>query len=172
MKKESAYIISLDGANNVSCKYDFKVDKSLFDAYEREEIIDASITVKALFVKTEGERKIEFAFNGSLSVPCDRCLEPVEVKIKKKTVVYLKTLDKQEEPEALDEDILGVPEGEKEIDVAHYIYETILLEKPMQCVHKKGQCNGEMIKKLNEENQPKSEEIDPRWEALKNIKLD
>jgi Predicted metal-binding, possibly nucleic acid-binding protein len=166
------YKISLAIAEKQSQEYDFEVDGSMFKENTSDDIIDAHVSVKALLVSIEGQKRIDFRFKGFMIVPCDRCLEPLEVKIEQKSVLYLRNLGQQISDQTEDEDVLSVASYERELDLSHYIYETILLCKPMQCVHKKGECSKEMIEKLKAENNAHDKEIDPRWEALRNIKLD
>ena len=79
------------------------------------------------------------------------------------------------------EDILIIPHGEYEINVAQYIYELIVLAVPAKRVHpgiEDGTLKSEILSKL-EELSPKevnedkaSEEIDPRWNNLKKLLTD
>ena len=79
------------------------------------------------------------------------------------------------------EDILIVPHGEYEINVAQYIYELIILAVPAKRVHpgvEDGTLKSEILSKLeelspNKEKEEKtSEEIDPRWNNLKKLLTD
>ena len=63
-----------------------------------------------------------------------------------------------------------------EYDIRSLVYEYIILAIPMHRVHPEGQCNPAVIEMLNHEEAPAEEEeatdtIDPRWAALKDIKL-
>jgi DUF177 domain-containing protein len=76
-----------------------------------------------------------------------------------------------------DDDIITIAANEHELDLSQYIYEYITLSLPIKRVHpedEKGNstCNKEVLKKLEkflieEENK----NTDPRWNGLKNIKL-
>ena len=68
-----------------------------------------------------------------------------------------------------------IPESDYQIDIAPLIYDYIILALPIQKIHgkagnKPAKCNSETLKHLD--NHEEKNEIDPRWEALKNIKLD
>ena len=79
-------------------------------------------------------------------------------------------------------DILILPHGEYEINVAQYIYETIILGIPAKRVHpgvEDGTLDSDILKKLEElspkledEKQKTSEDIDPRWDTLKKLLTD
>jgi uncharacterized metal-binding protein YceD (DUF177 family) len=81
----------------------------------------------------------------------------------------------EEKTSTEDDDIWMINENDSELDLFHFIYESILLALPQQIIHPdidgKPSCNPEMIKIL-EDLSNKKPETDPRWEALKNIKLD
>jgi uncharacterized metal-binding protein YceD (DUF177 family) len=80
------------------------------------------------------------------------------------------------------EELLILPHGEFEIDVAQYIYEMIVLSVPLRRVHpgvKDGSLKTEALTKLNEltvkeqkEVNKKEENIDPRWDKLKQLLTD
>ena len=80
------------------------------------------------------------------------------------------------------EELLILPHGEHEIDVAQYIYEMIALSVPLKRVHpgvKDGSLQTEALKKLNEltvketkEESKQEEDIDPRWDKLKKLLTD
>ena len=79
---------------------------------------------------------------------------------------------------------LFLPFGEFEIDIAQYIYEMIVLSIPLRRVHpgvKDGSLKTEALTKLNEltikeakkrEKEQEEENIDPRWDKLKQLLTD
>ena len=77
-------------------------------------------------------------------------------------------------------DILIIPHGEYELNIQQYLYELIALAVPTKRIHpgvENGTLDSEILKKL-EELSPKqaedkiSEDIDPRWNKLKNLLTD
>jgi len=79
------------------------------------------------------------------------------------------------------ENILIIPHGEYEINVAQYIYELIILAMPIKRIHpgiEDGSLKSEILEKLealspkNLEEKEESEEIDPRWNTLKKLLTD
>jgi uncharacterized metal-binding protein YceD (DUF177 family) len=73
------------------------------------------------------------------------------------------------------EELLILPYGEHQIDVAQYIYEMIALSIPLKRVSPS--AKDIELEELNEievkeEEQIKEEEIDPRWAALKKLLTD
>ena len=72
------------------------------------------------------------------------------------------------------DDVAVVEANTHDFDVSTLIYEYITLAVPMHRVHPEGQCNPEVIALLSKEEASESDEetIDPRWAALKDIKLE
>ena len=74
-----------------------------------------------------------------------------------------------------------IPHGEYKINVAHHIYELIVLSVPQKRLHpgvKDGTLNSEILKKLEDlspkslENKNSNNDIDPRWDSLKKLLTD
>jgi len=115
---------------------------------------------------------LSFDISGELETACDRCLGKLVLQADiNQTYIIKFGYERVEESE----DVLVIPENEYQIDVSGLIFDYISLFIPFKKVHgedEKGTslCTGEVIAKLNEIVD--HEDIDPRWEALKNIKLD
>ena len=76
------------------------------------------------------------------------------------------------------DEILIIPQGEHQINVAQFIYEMIVLATPKKRIHpgiEDGTLKSDILAKL-EELKPKENnnlnEIDPRWEDLKKLLTD
>ncbi len=85
-----------------------------------------------------------------------------------------KVVDYGETYEEISAEIVTIPKTESNIDLSQYIYEYINLMLPIKKVHPDDEdgnstCNKEMTDRLNKYSEQKS---DPRWDALKDIKLD
>ena len=75
-----------------------------------------------------------------------------------------------------DDDIITVDENKGVLNTAWFIYESIALAVPIQHVHQPGDCNDAMMRVLQEHSAARSsdadaKEIDPRWEALRKLKV-
>ena len=75
------------------------------------------------------------------------------------------------------ENIICLLPSEHEFDISHYVYESIKLSIPIKQVHPENEngevsCNPEMLERLNNyiTDKPADEDIDPRWNDLKNLK--
>ena len=77
-----------------------------------------------------------------------------------------------------DDDTVTVDENEGILDLSWFIYEFTMLAIPIKHVHAPGKCNSAMTQKLEElsgavrSGEEEAETaIDPRWEALKKLKV-
>ena len=125
---------------------------------------------------------------GMVWVPCDRCLDDMELPISSSDKLMVKFGHEYAEE---GENLIVIPEEEGEINVAWFMYEFIALSIPMKHVHAPGKCNKAMTSKLskhlktnaNEDSdevfdtggddivieEEVEEQIDPRWNELKKI---
>jgi uncharacterized metal-binding protein YceD (DUF177 family) len=96
---------------------------------------------------------------------CDRCLTEFEFPLNGDFNLIIKFGDEFVEES---EDVLIIPAQESRIDVSQYIFEFINLLLPIKRVHPViDQCDQTVIEKLAKYSEKK---LDPRWDALKNIK--
>lgn len=151
-------------------KFDFEIDKTLFELFENEDIFDARVVLQVDLIKEERMLTFVFNFQGKLNVLCDRCLDPLEISIKGSNTLFVKFGEENVEEE--DDDIIFISNKENKIDLSHYIYEYILLQKPMKCVHPINKCNPDIIERIINKEENNENNIDPRWSVLKNIKFE
>ena len=124
--------------------------------------------------------EMDFQIQGVVMVPCDRCLDDVEIPIDTQNRLVVK-FGKEYTEES--EEVVVVPEDEGAINLAWFLYEFIALAIPMKHVHAPGKCNKTMSSKLrkhtarslDEDDEYEDDEIneevpvvtDPRWDGLK-----
>ena len=120
-----------------------------------------------------------FQVSGSVNVNCDITNEPYNQDINGTFDLVVKFGDEYNDDF---EDIVILPHGEYEINVAQYIYELIILSMPAKRIHpgvEDGTLDSDILKKLEElspkgleEKEETSEDIDPRWNTLKKLLTD
>jgi uncharacterized metal-binding protein YceD (DUF177 family) len=119
---------------------------------------------------------LDFNLDGFVNVECDRCLDEIAIPIKGEFRLVAKESTESTEQDNENEDLIVLPPNEHFIELKNHIHEFIHLLLPMhrECADTpKGKCNEEtetFLKKINIKNSDGSE-TDPRWDALKNIKL-
>ena len=164
------FLIGFEGFKLGEHDFRFLVDNTFFRNLEYSEIQDGMVVIDAVFIKSERLMEMNMNFGGEVIVPCDLCGEDLVQTIDFKESVVIKTGTQQDE----DEGIIILERGETEIDISHYLYESISLSLPSKRVHTQVEgepiCNEALMAKINGKVDDNDDEIDPRWAALKNLK--
>jgi len=179
MKPLKEFIIPFIGLKIGKHHFDYQIDKSFFEHFEYDDFNDVSVKTDLVFEKKTTLLELHFKILGTVNVNCDISNEPYDQKIKG---IFDLVVKFGEEYNDEHDDILIIPHGEYEINIAQYIYELIILSVPVKRIHpgiKDGTLQSDILKKLEElspkgfENkEKKSEEIDPRWNTLKKLLTD
>lgn len=159
-------------------EFQFDITDAFFEMFEYSLILKGKVDVQLRLEKKETMMIGDFHIEGRVEAECDRCSDPVEVKVKGDYQLIYKFDTEASE----DENLITVFPEEFEIDVQNSILEFITVSLPSRNLHKEGECNQEMIDILSEYilysedgtevEEPSEDEIDPRWAALKNLKKD
>lgn len=153
-------------------EYNYVLDPAYFSRIKATEVhsgnLNAGVSVKNF---GNGSFELSFYIKGVVQVPCDRCLEDVDVDIDTENRLIVKFGDRYEEET---DEIIMIPEHEGVIDVSWYMYEFIALSIPAKHIHKDGECNEEMYEKLRHlmslDKESENTSTDPRWEKLRSLK--
>lgn len=147
VKTSDQYIIHFTGLAAGTHDYSWNIDGKFFEADNYSEITDASLQVNCRLQKSANYMELDFSGKGTVTLPCDRCLGPLQVKIN----ATRKVIVKESELENSDsDDIFFVGRQDYEFSAESWIREMILLSLPMRNVHPEGKCDDEMIDKLND----------------------
>jgi uncharacterized protein len=167
------YIINTGGLSVGNHEFEFEVTGKFFKEQETPELNDANIQVKATVLKQNNAMAVEFEIEGTIGVDCDRCLKGFDIPISSQEKLVIKYGNADNSTD----EVMFIPEGETSLNITHYIYEYVLTTIPARKVpceidKKKFKCDNDMLKKLNESNiHQESDETNPIWEKLNNIKL-
>ena len=177
-EKRDDYKIRIAGVDIGTYSYSMICDKAFFELSEISEVEDGLLNLQIEMDKSEKMLDLKFHFAGEVVAPCDRCLDPVTIPMDFDEQLIVNLVPEVEEDFENDENIWMVDENIYELDLFHFIYETIRLALPHRIVHPDDEngnstCNPEVLKKLESLSQSeKPQEIDERWAALKDLKLD
>lgn len=168
------YNIEFKGLAEGLHDFRFDVDDSFFTHFEETLVEQGDVKVKVRLEKRSAFIKLHLKLKGFLVLTCDRCLEEYRQKVKNETEVFVKFGEKEFDE---GENVIWILPEEHQINLAQIMYEYISLSIPLRHVHPKGEtgireCNPAMIEKLKKHLQPDHKEqpqVDPRWEALKNL---
>ncbi len=169
-----------------SHQFNYHLDGKFFNEIEDSEVRSGSVDV-ALKVDhmQEGIYDLDFVCNGVITIPCDRCLDDMEHVVDTNYQLTVKVGDALDD--SLD-NVLVIPSSWRTLDLAPIVRDTVLLTIPMMHVHSPGDCNEDMLGRLEEhaardyENDedfiepsqdsdinPSGKAIDPRWAALEQL---
>ncbi|MGB3608027.1 YceD family protein [Psychroserpens sp.] len=179
MKPFKEFTIPFVGLKLGKHHFDYQIDKAFFELFEYDDFNDVNVEAKLVFDKKSTFLELYFDISGIVNVDCDLTNEPYDQGVEGDFKLVVKFGDEYNDEF---EDILIVPHGEYEINVAQYIYELIILSVPAKRVHpgvEDGTLDSDMLKKLEElspkgstEKDETSEETDPRWNILKKLLTD
>ena len=152
---------------------EWELDDQYFSALDGAEVQGGALHVSGSIRKAVGFYELQLAISGTVRIPCDRCLDPMDQPIETELQLVVKLGSEYSEQD----DIIVVDESEGTLDTSWFIYEAIALAIPIQHVHQPGDCNVAMSEKLKElsaarsSNEDAEKAVDPRWEALLKLKM-
>ena len=171
MEKESTYLIPISGLALGKHSFQYEVSDEFFSGMDYSEIQQGKVNVNLDIDRVETMLTLTFDIEGTVRVMCDRCADEFDLPIESNQVFYIKLGTENAEES---DDVMVMPADQHDFDLTSLIYEFIILSIPMHRVHPEGECNQEVIDMLNgmqEAAEEDEESIDPRWAALKDIKL-
>lgn len=179
MKQLNEFLIPFIGLKLGKHQFEYQINKKFFDHFDYDEFESSDIKVNVVLEKKSTMLELNFKHKGTVHVPCDLTSEMFDMPVKGKLRLVVQF---GEEFNDDNEELLILPHGEHQIDVAQYIYEMIALSIPLKRVHpgiKDGSLDTEALQKLKEltvkekKKEVKEEEnTDPRWDKLKQLLTD
>ena len=176
MKPLKQFSIPFTGLKIGQHQFDFEVDNSFFDAFEYSLVKKGNLKVVVELDKQETMLILNFTISGKVDLNCDTCLADYSTPLDIRERQIIKFAEDNLESD--DPEIIIMNKKESAIDVSTLIYEYINVSVPyiVNCgnVGNTPQCDKEMLAKLDSlavsNKKEDSDNADPRWEALKNLK--
>lgn len=178
MKALKEFNIQFVGLKEGEHHFEFEINNAFFQNFDFEDFNETNVKIALKFIKKSTLLELYFSAQGTVNVNCDLTNEPYNQVISDTFKLVVKFGAEYNDD---NEDILIVPHGEYEINVAQYIYELIVLAVPAKRVHpgiEDGTLKSDILSKLEElspengNNEKASEDIDPRWNNLKKLLTD
>ncbi len=160
-----SYKVALRDMTSDTVSYQWHVGDDFFSAVEGPEIRQGSLDVALRVKQTSGAYELEFRFEGTVKVACDRCLEPMDQPIDARRTLRVRLGSEF----ADDGEMITVPEEDGMLNVAWNLYELIALEIPMRHVHPEDTCSAALPHPGETDETPSEPQTDPRWDALKKL---
>ena len=173
MKIRNQYIIPFGGLKDGFHDFSFVATDEFFEEHSTLEARKGDLDIQIRMLKKNTFLIFEIFINGFINILCDRCLDYYDQDIIYKGNIYVKFSERNENSNETEEVIFLAP-GEQQIDLEHYIYESISLSIPLKRIHpgtnSRSSCNELMIKELNRyAGKEKDNEINPAWDKLKDF---
>ncbi|OCA78617.1 DNA-binding protein [Chryseobacterium contaminans] len=173
MDKLRNYDISFSGLKNGKHEFKFEIDKTFFQLFDTEqEFTNPRIEVNVLLDKHTTFLEFEIKIKGLVELVCDITNEDFDYPIENEIKILVNF---GEEYDDSNEDVITIPTGEHAFNVAHLIYENVMLSIPMKKISPN--VSDEDIKILDqfspkniEEAEEEEHESDPRWDALRKLR--
>ena len=185
------YKVDLKSMRQDIQEYEYLLDNRFLADIGGEDIQKGKINTWLTITKKGGGFDLSFTFSGIIAIPCDRCLDDMDLPVE--TTAHLIVKFGKDYSEESDE-IVVIPEAEGIINLAWFLYEFVALAIPIKHVHAPGKCNRLMTSKLKkhsvktddgeqsfesddtddliitDDGSDDEEKTDPRWDALKGLK--
>ena len=168
------YKIKLGSITNGKNSFSFEIKDQFFDAFTLSDVEYAKIIATTLVNKDGDKLALTLQIDGTINkLLCDICAEEISINIK--AVADLIVTKTNEDLISTDE-ILYIKNSDNSIDLKQLIFELIILNLPKKRQHplnKQGEitCNQEMVDLIKRYTIKQEKSSDPRWDALKDLKL-
>lgn len=173
MDKLRNYDVSFSGLKNGKHEFKFEIDKTFFQLFDTEqEFTNPRIEVNVLLDKHTTFLEFEIKIKGWVELVCDITNEDFDYPIENEIKILVNF---GEEYDDSNEDVITIPTSDHAFNIAHLIYENVMLSIPMKKISPN--VSDEDLKILEqfspkdmEETEEKEHESDPRWDALRKLK--
>ncbi len=185
MGKFDTYKIDLKNLSSGVHQFEYSLENKFFIDIDGTEVQKGKVKVFLTLKRSSIMFDMNFQLNGIVWVPCDRCLDDMELPIETENRLVVK-FGKEYAEES--EEIVVIPEAEGAINLAWFLYEFIALAVPMKHIHPPGKCNKSMSSKLKKHTAKSTDDddeeldgndieieddipdtTDSRWDALKGL---
>ena len=169
---EIAFVGLKPGIHN----YEYRVDDKFFSNYGNQDFTHCNAAIKLELDKKTSFMFLKFDIDGVADVNCDRCGNPLALRLWEEFKVMVKLVDNPDEMNEQEEDpdVYYISRSESHLHLADWIYEFINLSIPMQKMCPPDevggpQCNKEVLERLAK-IEVKKDEKNPLWKGLEKFR--
>ena len=174
--KSREFFIPFSGLKLGKHEFAYQIRNTFFESFGYTEFNGAAIAITAILDKMSTMMELSIAAKGTVNVNCDLTNEPYDQALNSNLDLVIKFGDVFNNE---DDEILILPHGEHQVDIAQYIYEMLVLSVPKKRIHPgvlDGTLKSAALEKLQElepkEQNNASKKTDPRWDGLKKLLTD
>ena len=161
MGKFKSYHVDLKNLTPGIHEFEYLLENKFFVDIDGDQVQKGKVKVFLTVKRSSMMFEINFQIEGVVWVPCDRCLDDMEIPINTHNRLVVKF--GKEYAEESDE-VVVIPEDEGGINLAWFLYEFIALAIPMKHVHAPGKCNKAMASKLKKHTARSAADVDEEYE--------
>ena len=155
MSNRDEFIVPLREAAQSDWVRDLSVDDAFFADSEQSEVLGGHLCVQVHVHRNAGDTySIRFRGEGQVSVPCDRCLRPVQLPVAFDETVQVGYDDN----DSADADLIVIPFSQVNFDVSWELMESLLLNLPTQRLHRRSECDADMLDRFSTEEDSADDE--------------
>lgn len=164
------FVIHLESLKSGDHSFKFLLDTAFFESIEYSMVRKGEVIAELTLTKKDRLCELQFEYNGFIELNCDKCGGEFNFP------VYFEdeTILKYGEESFIDEGVWVIENTAKEVDVKHFLYESICLSIPSKVSHEDNDdenCDEKVLEKLeNLSDSNDNKEIDPRWATLNKLK--
>ncbi|MDO5036107.1 MAG: DUF177 domain-containing protein [Porphyromonas sp.] len=169
MANRESYILDFTHLAREGEVHTYHLDDRFWQSQEQEQIMGGDVELEVT-ITTQPDRifDLTLSYQGVVTVPCDRCLLPLEVPISFEDSMRV-SLGAETDDE--DDEHLILDEQDPVYDFSFIFYELVVVHLPLQMMHDIEDCDPEMTKylvdQLPDEEQSEVVEIDPQLADLR-----
>jgi uncharacterized metal-binding protein YceD (DUF177 family) len=164
------YLIPFVGLKLGKHYFEYEINKAFFELFDYHEFENSNIKVNLILDKKTTFLELNFKHSGIITVPCDLTNEDFDLPIQGNLKLIVRFGDVYNDD---NEELLILPFGEFQINVAQYIYEMIVLSIPLKRINKANEKEQVALKKADAIDLKIENTItDPRWDQLKKLITD
>lgn len=172
-----AYRVNIISLSNKVHQFEYEIGEQFFREYGTDLLAEGAFRVDVVLNKHETFIEADFIIKGKAVLTCDRSLETFDYPIDSSHRILFKLGDADEE---LSDEIIMIHRDTVSLELGQYIYEFVVLAVPLKKLHPKFQ-EAEDAEDEHEEGKivytsagekgddDEDDEIDPRWNILKNL---
>lgn len=162
------YRIPFVGLKPGKHEFQMRVDPEFFACFPHSDVDQVHGEVYVELDKLDTTMTLRLDLDAQLTAPCDRCLDDVNIPLASSDRISIRFGDNT----MLEDDLWILGTKEYELDLAHAIFQLVLLAKPSRVIHEKEtDCDFSMTEWQDDSAQDgeDGDDIDPRWAALKRL---
>ncbi len=174
MKEKRDFNINLMRLEYGNHHFNYVIDDSFFSFFEQDLIEKGLIKTNLELIKGDALIELTFNFDGKVLLTCDRSLKQFDYAVDFERKVFLKF---GEEYLELNDELIQIPSGLQEFNIAQLLFEFVTLGIPAKKIHPDFDEEEDFFFTTDEEDSEEKEdskenqgEIDPRWKELLKLK--